>query len=237
MTASRPLLRDAGLVLLALLVTGATAYVLLRQPGPRRIAPPPPPQAAATPTVGATPEPVVTALFMGTGSSVEAADEIGAALSWRMRSVTVPGGFVAGEGRATYAAQVPAAVRSAAEDVVLLAASPADGDPQDGAAFGGAVQSVVFAVRQAVPDARIVLLAPVSPDADAFPRQREVLRAVAARYGAFFVDPVGAGYLVGRPELLGADDDPTPAGDAELARRLAADLARVLPPKQVLSGD
>lgn len=236
----RSLLADLALLLLAVVVVVATAFVALRDVGttPATDALVPAPSApAAAPSAAAAG--AVQALFIGAelvspGAAGDLGSVVGPQLGWQVTTNGVPGsGYVGGPADQSYVERVPRLLQGQRPDVVVLSSGQADGEAVDGRRFGGNVQFVVAAVRTAAPDAEVVLVGPVAASPDAFAGQREILMQVAARYGVVFVDPIGSGYLRDVPDALGPDGLPTQAGYAELGRRLAADLRRVLPVRLV----
>ena len=233
MKIDRPLLRDAALLLLAVLTVAAAGYVLTRSPETaqgERLAAPAQPLSTPERTVQR-----VRALFVGGDLLAEASPDglaaaTASALGWDASVNAAPGtGYLTGPAGQAFPDRVAAAARGSGADVVVLVSSAADAAGTDGLRFGGSVQAAVGAVRTALPDAQVVLVGPIAAAPDAAPLQREVLTQVAARFGAVFVDPTGRGYLEGRPDLVRADGTLEPAGVQEVARRLAADLRRVLP--------
>ena len=232
MNVGRFMLRDVALVLLAVATVAAAAYALTRSsPAPvsSNVGP-------AAPSLQRTPEPEpddVRALFLGgdvllgePGLAELVADRLG----WDATVDAAAGtGYVTGEPGRLYRDRLPAALEGQEPDVVVVASSSVPSDADDGRLFGGNVQLVVATIRNALPDARIVLLGPVAADPEANALQREVLAAVAGRFGAFFVDPTGRGYVADRPELVNADGSLTAEGAQVVADRLAAELQRVLP--------
>lgn len=217
-------LRDALLVLLAAATVAGAGYVVTRTPdapGAEQLSPRPSPSPSPTPTVAP-----IRALVLGPDAGTQVlADQLAAELGWRVQAAVLEGaGYVTAARAGTYADLVPAAVAGATADVVLVLSSTAATEEADPRRLGGNAQFVVAAVRDALPDSRIVLVGPASADPEAFLVQRDILTGVAARFGAVFVDPTGSGYL-----------DASPAPDA-LAVRLAADLRQVLPPTLVPPG-
>ena len=79
--------------------------------------------------------------------------------------------------------------------------------------------------RHTAPDARVLVIGPPWPTAAPPPAVltiRNSLRAQAAAIGATFVDPIDAGWFVGRPDLIGHDGvHPTDAGHVYLAEKIA----------------
>lgn len=79
--------------------------------------------------------------------------------------------------------------------------------------------------RSIAPKARILVIGPAWPTADPpedVLRIRDALNYQAGVAGAVFIDPIAAGWFVGRPDLIGADGvHPTDAGHAYLAEKIA----------------
>lgn len=75
------------------------------------------------------------------------------------------------------------------------------------------------------PDAKVLVIGPPWPTATppaAVMAIRDSLRSQAAAIGATFVDPIDAGWFVGRPDLIGHDGvHPTDAGHAYMAEKIA----------------
>ena len=220
-------LRDGLLLLLAAATVAGAGYVVTRTPEPPPVAvdqlrprPTPSPSPTAAPT---------RALVLGPDAGAQTtADQLATDLDWRTDAAVLAGaGYVTAGAEGTYADLVPAAVARATADVVVILSSTAATEEADPRRLGGNAQFVVAAVRDALPDSRIVLVGPASADPQAFLIQRDVLTGVAARFGAVFVDPVGSRYLGGP----GSTPAPDPA--AATAQRLASDLRRVLPPTLV----
>lgn len=219
-------LRDVALVLLFVLTVGAAFYVVTRTPGGIPVA-----EGTPAPSPSATGQP--RALFLGGDALLEPSPGlpqlVAQALGWRVQVAAEPGsGFVSGD-PAALPARVEAAMFNAQADVVVLVASTAAAEEGDGLVLGGNVQFVVGAVRAALPEAEVVLVGPLTRAPDGAPLQRQVLTQVAARFGAFFVDVSGRGYLAAQPGLVEGESQLTPAGVQEAARGLAVELRRVLP--------
>jgi len=79
--------------------------------------------------------------------------------------------------------------------------------------------------RRTAPKARFLVIAPPWPTADPpdpVLRIRDALKYQAGVAGATFVDPIAAGWFVGRPDLIGKDGvHPTDAGHAYMADKIA----------------
>jgi hypothetical protein len=79
--------------------------------------------------------------------------------------------------------------------------------------------------RSKAPKARFLVIGPPWPTADPPPavlRIRDTLKYQAGVAGATFIDPIAAGWFVGRPELIGKDGvHPTDAGHAYMADMIA----------------
>ena len=75
------------------------------------------------------------------------------------------------------------------------------------------------------PRAKILVIGPAWPTADPpedVLRIRDSLNYEAGVAGATFIDPIAAGWFVGRPDLIGADGiHPTDAGHAYMAEKIA----------------
>jgi len=78
--------------------------------------------------------------------------------------------------------------------------------------------------RQFAPSARFLVIGPPWPTADppdTVLRIRDALKYQAGVAGATFIDPIVAGWFVGRPELIGKDGiHPTDAGHAYMAEKI-----------------
>jgi hypothetical protein len=87
--------------------------------------------------------------------------------------------------------------------------------------------------RRIAPSAKFLVIGPPWPTADPPPavlRIRDVLNYQAGVAGATFIDPIAAGWFVGRPELIGADGvHPTDAGHAYMAEMIAPLIGAQLP--------
>lgn len=83
--------------------------------------------------------------------------------------------------------------------------------------------------RRLAPSARFLVIGPPWPTVDPpeeVLRIRDTLRYQAGIAGAEFVDPIVAGWFVGRPELIGKDGvHPTDAGHAYMADKIAPLIA------------
>lgn len=79
--------------------------------------------------------------------------------------------------------------------------------------------------RRSAPSARFLVIGPPWPTADppdAVLRIRDALKYQAGVAGATFIDPIAAGWFVGRPDLIGKDGvHPTDAGHAYMAQKIA----------------
>ena len=79
--------------------------------------------------------------------------------------------------------------------------------------------------RRTAPSAKFLVIGPPWPTADppdAVLRIRDALKYQAGVAGATFIDPIAAGWFVGRPELIGKDGvHPTDAGHAYMAEKIA----------------
>jgi len=79
--------------------------------------------------------------------------------------------------------------------------------------------------RRSAPSARLLVIGPPWPTADPpdpVLRIRDALKYQAGVAGATFIDPIAAGWFVGRPDLIGKDGvHPTDAGHAYMAQKIA----------------
>lgn len=218
MTASRSLLRDLALLLLAVATVAAAAYVVLRPAGPSSVQ-----QVQEVPEPAAPERP--QALVLTGDTAVDAggiAEAAAAQLGWEMVADEAPGtGYITGPEGSRFPERLESGALDA--DVVLIMSNADPAEEADGAVLGGNVQRAVSLIRKALPEAEVVLVGPIAPGEETAELQREVLTQVAARFGAFYVDPVGRRYVDDDPALL------TPGEVGELGARLAADLRVVLP--------
>lgn len=87
--------------------------------------------------------------------------------------------------------------------------------------------------RRTAPSARLLVIGPPWPTADVpgnVLQIRDILNGAARSAGAAFVDPIGAGWFVGRPDLIGGDGvHPNDAGHAYMAGKIAPLIAAQLP--------
>jgi lysophospholipase L1-like esterase len=78
--------------------------------------------------------------------------------------------------------------------------------------------------RRTAPSAKLLVIGPPWPTADPpspVLRIRDALAYQADLAGATFIDPIAAGWFVGRPELIGKDGvHPTDAGHAYMAEKI-----------------
>lgn len=230
--ASSSVLRDVALVLLAVVAVAAAAYVLTRNPQEpvARVAPP---VTSASPAPSEEPSRAVDALLVGGPEDGALADALEDQLGWEVSASLVAGsGFIVGSGQ-SYVTRVPALLSAGEPDVVVLSAGTAEGEGVDLRRYGANVSFVLNAVREALPQARIILVGPVG--ADGFGGTRGQLTGVAARWGAFLVDPIGRRYVAADPALLEPDGSLGLRGRQAVARQIADELERVLPSNLVAS--
>ena len=87
--------------------------------------------------------------------------------------------------------------------------------------------------HRTAPSARILVIGPPWPTANvpgSVLQIRDILNGAARSVGAAFVDPIGAGWFVGRPDLIGSDGvHPNDAGHGYMAGRIAPLIAAQLP--------
>lgn len=214
MTAPRSLLRDLAL-LLAVVTVAAAAYAVLRPPEPtsvqqvQQVAVPERPRALVL-----TGDPAVDAA----GVAQAAAAQLGC----EAVADAEPGtGYIIGPEGRRFAERLERGALDA--DVVLIMSTVDPAEEADGAMLGGNIQRAVSATRKPLPEAAVVLVAPLAPGEDVAELQRQVLTQAAARFGAYYVDAIGRGYVTDDPAQL------TPEQVEQVGRRLAADLRVVLP--------
>jgi lysophospholipase L1-like esterase len=140
---------------------------------------------------------------------------------------------VASEGRAGYV--VRGDHGSVFEDLTNRAVHPDDalvvffGSRNDEGAdplqMAGMAHDTFDLARHIAPAAKLLVIGPPWPTADPpfdVLYVRDALRSQAEWAGATFVDPIGEGWFVGRPDLIGPDGvHPNDAGHAYLAEKIA----------------
>ncbi len=143
------------------------------------------------------------------------------------------GADVAAEGKAGYA--VPGDHGSIFEDLTARAVKPDDalvvffGSRNDQGVDPGLLaekaRAAFLLAHRFAPTAKFLVIGPPWPTADvpaAVLQVRDVINAQARAVGAAFVDPIGAGWFVDRPDLIGLDGvHPTDAGHQYLADKIA----------------
>ena len=155
---------------------------------------------------------------------------VAAARDWRTVNLAVPGtGFInRGWTNQPVGSRVSAAIRRG-PDIVVVAAGHND-SRWSAAATSKAADKVIHRLRAALPEAVLVIVAPIWPGANAPQRCRDLrdhLRRTAAEADAIFIDPLADGWFSGsRQRLIGADGiHPTNAGHRFMAQRVLAALA------------
>jgi lysophospholipase L1-like esterase len=140
---------------------------------------------------------------------------------------------VEAEGKAGYVA--PGDHDSTFEDLTARAVKPSDvlvvffGSRNDQGVdpelLAEKAQAAFNLARRFAPSARVLVIGPPWPTADvpdSMLRIRDVLNARARAVGAAFVDPIGDGWFVDRPDLIGPDGvHPNDAGHEYLADKIA----------------
>jgi lysophospholipase L1-like esterase len=140
---------------------------------------------------------------------------------------------VAAEGRAGYG--VPGDRGSVFADLTARAVKPANvlvvffGSRNDQGVAPGLLteraRDTFDLARRLAPTARFLVIGPLWPTADvpdSLLRVRDVLNVAARAAGAAFVDPIGAGWFVDRPDLISVDGvHPNDEGHAYLADKIA----------------
>jgi hypothetical protein len=95
-----------------------------------------------------------------------------------------------------------------------------------------AVRQTLDAVRAAAPNAKVVVIGPVSTIPDPSPdllQTRDAIKTEADATGAVFVDPIAARWFVDRQDLMGPDGHtPTDAGHAYMADQITPIIAQQL---------
>jgi len=143
------------------------------------------------------------------------------------------GADVAAEGKAGYV--VPGDHGSVFEDLTARAVKPDDalvvffGSRNDQGVDPGLLaekaSDTFLMARQFAPTARFLVIGPPWPTADvpeSVLQIRDALSDRARAAGAAFVDPIGDGWFVDRPDLIGADGvHPNDAGHEYLADKIA----------------
>lgn len=232
---------NVGLLLLALLAIGSSAYAL-NAPAPVLAGP-----AVVTPSPPSTP---VTSLWFGdsivegccrsTQALPSMAQVAAAELGWQQPEVVGAGGTgyvtartMDGVRVGPYPERIEAAVSGAYYDVVVIAGGNNDAtkdfDPEP---FRMAVRAVLQQVRTSLPQAKLVVLGPYSPTGFGYTKQRRIQFEEASRSGAAFIDQVAQGWMRGREDLLDGDGfHPNDEGQAHLGLRAAAALRAVLAPE------
>lgn len=143
-------------------------------------------------------------------------------------------GYVArGEHGLTFADEIPKVV-APKDDLVVVLGSSNDGRNIPLDVLRPAVQSTLAEVRASAPEAKLLVVGPFYTAADAPPELlavRDVVRDQAVGLGAQFVDPIGEGWFVDRPELISSDGaHPTDEGHVYLAEKLAPIIAAQIDP-------
>lgn len=230
MRLSRRALGDLGLGALGV---GALALTVLVVSGagrssPRQtvLAPLPGPTVTAPPSPSPSPVPAVRTLLLGDELTEGLAPALEQVVRWDVTAAAVQNtGFVTGEPGQRFLPRLTTALRDGSYDVVVLAATTSDGNGRRARTIGADAAAAAALVRSTAPQARLVVVAPVAVAEGAFGLQRSALTEVTARFGGFYVDPVGDRWLVDRPGLfLPGTDQPNAAGYAEMAQRLVQDL-------------
>jgi lysophospholipase L1-like esterase len=156
---------------------------------------------------------------------------VGAAQGWKVVNLAVAGtGFInPGWTGQPIGSRVQAAI-ARHPDVVVVAGGHND-SRWSVAAVAAAADRVILRLHASLPNARLVILAPIWPTGSPPLRclqLRDHLRRTAARVGAVFVDPLAENWFGGgRHAMILADGiHPSDAGHRYIARRVLARLAR-----------
>ena len=155
---------------------------------------------------------------------------VGRAREWRTVNLAVAGtGFVnPGWTGQTVGSRVSAAIRQQ-PDVVFIAAGHND-SRWSAAATARAADSVIDRLHRALPDAVLVIVAPVWPNGSPPGRcldLRDHLRRAARSVDAIFIDPLADRWFAGsRQRMIGRDGiHPTDAGHRHMAERVLEAIA------------
>ena len=115
------------------------------------------------------------------------------------------------------------AVRS--NDVLVVFFGSRNDQPVNPTQFPEMAAGTFHLARFVAPGAKVLVIGPPWPTATPPPAVltiRDALRAQASAIGATFVDPIGSGWFVGRPDLIGHDGvHPTDAGHLYMAEKIA----------------
>lgn len=98
------------------------------------------------------------------------------------------------------------------------------------------VQRTMDLAAEKAPGAPLIIIGPPWVNANPPPgllQARDIVRDEAMAHRAVWVDPIADGWFVGRPELSGDGIQPTDAGHAYMAERIAPVIASVLRPEPV----
>jgi len=110
-------------------------------------------------------------------------------------------------------------------DVLVVFFGSRNDQPVNPSQFPELAAGTLHLARFVAPDARVLVIGPPWPTATPPPAVltiRNSLRSQAAAIGATFVDPIDAGWFVGRPDLIGHDGvHPTDAGHLYMAEKIA----------------
>jgi lysophospholipase L1-like esterase len=155
---------------------------------------------------------------------------VGGTRGWQTVNLAVAGtGFVnRGSTNQPVRSMVAEAIRQR-PDIVFVAAGHND-THWTGAVTGEAADDVVERLHRALPEAVLVIVAPIWHTGHPPARSvglRDHLRREAAAIGAVFIDPLGEGWFAGSAHrFIGRDGvHPTDAGHRHIAELVLADLA------------
>lgn len=156
---------------------------------------------------------------------------VGLAKGWRTVNLAVAGtGFInPGWTNQPVRTRVSAAIRQH-PDVVFIASGHND-SRWTVAATAKAADKVIDRLHKALPNAILVIVAPIWPSGSPPTRclrLRDHLRRKAAAVDAIFIDPLAERWFAGKyRRLIGSDGiHPTDAGHLRMAKRVLADLAK-----------
>jgi lysophospholipase L1-like esterase len=132
--------------------------------------------------------------------------------------------------RTVLADQIPMVVRPDDKLVVIFGSRSESDVPTE--VLEPSVRHSLDAVQAAAPDAKIIVIGPVSTEPDPpenVLKSRDVARTEADSTGATFVDPIAEGWFLNLPDLIGPDGmHPTDAGHTYLADKIAPLISQQL---------
>lgn len=212
-------LRDAGLVLLTLVVVAGSVAVLRGYTLVETAANAVPQEAPPLRALAVVDDLAGPAGVEPGGSAIEQAAE---ALGWQLTLVPARGvGYTAAPaGESNLAGIVEQSLPTGPYDVVVLQAGAPDVDATAGEIGAGALGTLRRIRERVGASTRLVLAGPIrgTEEAQELSRVREVLETVATRERVLFLDPIEEDWFTGDAEVS------DPLSQRELGRRLAAEM-------------